>query len=52
MNTYELKFKDGGLWIDTQQFMKLAEELQIRFGVNAEISSSANGVEFTLVKTE
>ena len=48
MNEYELKFKDGGVWLDTQSFVALVKELQDRFGIDAAVTPSSGGVTFTI----
>jgi len=48
MSEYELRFKDGGVWMDTQDFVYLVAEIQNRFGVDAQVMPSEGGVKFTL----
>ena len=48
MNEYLLKFKDGGVWMDTAHFIELVTELQQRFGIDAKVAASMDGLVFSI----
>jgi hypothetical protein len=54
MTTYNLKYNDGGVWMDTMSFVELVKELQ-RLGINAEATPDpppSRNIQFTLKKSE
>lgn len=45
---YQLKFKGGGVWMETGSFVELVQELNIRFGLDANVAATSDGLLFTL----
>ena len=48
MSEYELRFKDGGVWMETNSFQKLVHELSDRFGIDANVKIQHDGLKFSL----
>jgi hypothetical protein len=45
-NEYEIKFKAGGAWMETNDFLTLIKELHDRFGIDAKVTPSVDGIRF------
>jgi hypothetical protein len=45
---YILKFRDGGVWMETNSFVELVSELNTRFGLDANVRPEAGGLKFEL----
>jgi hypothetical protein len=45
---YVLKFRDGGVWMPTNDFIALVKELGDRFGIDASVQAAGDGIIFYL----
>jgi hypothetical protein len=49
--TYELKFNDSGLWMNTKSFVELVQELR-DLGIDADTLFTIEGCQFTIKKSD
>ena len=48
MNEYEIKFRGGGAWMETNEFLELIKELHDRFGLDAAVVPAVDGIKFSI----
>jgi len=45
---YRMQFKNGGVWMETNDFIQLVRELGDRFGLDANVKPEPDGSTFSL----
>ena len=50
MTEYKIQFKFGGVWMETNLFVQLVQELRDRFGLDANVTPQADGLTFTITE--
>lgn len=45
---YKILFRNGGVWMETNQFIELVQELNNRFGLDANVKPEKGGLTFSL----